>query len=225
MTAAEAMIEPIPVPQPPASEEERDKARRYVQGLIVDSLTHLRAVARFLTGNRERADDLVQDAIVRALAAAHQFQPGSNFKAWIFTILRNEFYNSARKNRLKVQSLDDTVIEVVGTPATQDAQLELDDFRRSFWLLSPEHREVLMLVGASGISYDEASEICGVAVGTIKSRVSRARRELARLMEGGKNLGKRGEGNAIPVEFSGEAPDAGGPRRIAQGGGRRTPQG
>lgn len=169
---------------------------------VVAVMPHLRAFARFLTGNRERADDLVQDAVVRCLQAAHQFQPGTNFKAWMFTILRNLFYNEGRKNRVKLDPLDEMNAGAHAMPPDQQAGLEFDDFRRAFWHLNEEQREVLILVGASGMSYDEAAAICGVAVGTIKSRVSRARAQLARVMEGG-GLGSRTSGNQeMPAEMA-----------------------
>lgn len=153
------------------------------QEALVDVLPHLRAFARSLTRRREQADDLVNDAVVRALAAAEQFQPHTNFKAWMFTILRNLYYNEGRKNRPTVP-FDEVEALTRAIPPSQHAALEFCDFRRAFWQLSDDHREVLILVGASGLSYEEASGVCGCAVGTIKSRVSRARGELLRLMAG-----------------------------------------
>jgi RNA polymerase sigma-70 factor (ECF subfamily) len=153
------------------------------QAALVDVLPHLRAFARSLTRRREQADDLVNDAVVRALSAAEQFQPGTNFKAWMFTILRNLFYNEGRKNR-PVVPLDDAEAMVQSVPATQQGALEFCDFRRAFWQLSDDHREVLILVGASGLSYEEAAAVCDCAVGTIKSRVSRARSELLQILSG-----------------------------------------
>jgi RNA polymerase sigma-70 factor, ECF subfamily len=149
---------------------------------LVDCIPHLRAFARSLTRNRDRADDLVHDAAVRALAAADQFTPGTNFKAWIFTILRNLYYNEGRKDHSRNVPFDETTVTEHAIPATQEAALEFCDFRRAFWQLGEDHREVLMLVGASGLSYEEAAEICGCAIGTIKSRVSRARQELTKLL-------------------------------------------
>jgi len=153
------------------------------QAALVDVLPHLRAFARSLTRRREQADDLVNDAVVRALSAAEQFQPGTNFKAWMFTILRNLFYNEGRKNRSTV-SLDEAESLMPSVLPSQHAALEFCDFRRAFWQLSDDHREVLILVGASGLSYEEAAEVCGCAIGTIKSRVSRARSELLHLLTG-----------------------------------------
>lgn len=153
------------------------------QAALVDVLPHLRAFARSLTRRREQADDLVNDAVVRALSAAAQFQPGTNFKAWMFTILRNLYYNEGRKNRATV-SLDEAEALMPSVAPVQQATLEFCDFRRAFWQLGDDHREVLILVGASGLSYEEAAEVCGCAIGTIKSRVSRARAELMHLLSG-----------------------------------------
>jgi RNA polymerase sigma-70 factor (ECF subfamily) len=149
---------------------------------LVDSIPHLRAFARSLTRNRDRADDLVHDAAVRALAAAEQFTPGTNFKAWIFTILRNLYYNEGRKDHSRNVPFDEAMVTERAIPPTQESALEFCDFRRAFWQLGEDHREVLMLVGASGLSYDEAAKVCNCAVGTIKSRVSRARQELTKLL-------------------------------------------
>jgi RNA polymerase sigma-70 factor, ECF subfamily len=149
---------------------------------LLECMPHLRAFARSLTRNGDRADDLVHDATVRALAAAHQFAMGSNFKAWIFTILRNCHYNEIRKHHWRNVPFDQAPEERQSTGATQEAALEFCDFRRAFSQLGVSHREVLMLVGASGLSYEEVANVCNCAVGTVKSRVSRAREELTRLL-------------------------------------------
>jgi len=151
---------------------------------LVDSMPHLRAFARSLTRNRESADDLAHDAAVRALAAAGQFTPGTNFKAWIFVILRNLHYNNARKGHWRILPLDEVTAAGYAIPATQQVALEFCDFRRAFSQLSDDQREVLMLVGASGLSYEETAKVCNCAIGTIKSRASRAREELTRLLSG-----------------------------------------
>ncbi len=153
--------------------------------ILLDTIPHLRAFARSLTRNRERADDLTHDAVVRALAAIDQFIPGTNFKAWIFTILRNLYYNEGRKRWANFSSLDDMVGFEPSVEASQHAHLEFSDFRRAFWQLGEDQREVLILVGASGLSYEEAAEVCGCRVGTVKSRVSRARNELRQILESG----------------------------------------
>jgi RNA polymerase sigma-70 factor (ECF subfamily) len=171
---------------------------------LVDSIPHLRAFARSLTRNRDRADDLVHDAAVRALAAADQFTPGTNFKAWIFTILRNLYYNEGRKDHSRNVPFDETTVTEHAIPATQEAALEFCDFRRAFWQLGEDHREVLMLVGASGLSYEEAAKICDCAVGTIKSRVSRARQELTRLLS--EDMLEISRAESAPIAQA-EAPD------------------
>jgi RNA polymerase sigma-70 factor, ECF subfamily len=149
---------------------------------LVESIPHLRAFARSLTRNYDRADDLVHDAAVRALAAAEQFTPDTNFRAWIFTILRNLYYNEVRKGDSRNVPFDEATIMRHARPATQEAALEFCDFRRAFWQLSEDHREALILVGASGLGYVEAAAICNCAVGTIKSRVSRGRQRLIQIL-------------------------------------------
>jgi RNA polymerase sigma-70 factor, ECF subfamily len=149
---------------------------------LVDCIPHLRAFARSLTRDRHRADDLVQDTAIRALGAADQFTPGSNFRAWLFTILRNAHYNQARKGLWRHVPFDEVSDARHSTPATQQKTLEFCDFRRAFGRLSDDHREVLMLVGGSGLSYEEAAKVCNCAVGTIKSRAWRARKELTRML-------------------------------------------
>src|ERR1017187_3403746 len=119
-------------------------------------LPNLRAFARSLTGNRDRADDLVQDAVLRALNAASQYTPGTNFRAWIFTILRNLHFNELRRNRGLMRPLEAADLEIHATAPAQLARLEFDDFRRAFSTLPAALREALVLVGADGFRYDEA---------------------------------------------------------------------
>ena len=152
---------------------------------LLACIPHLRAFAWFLARNRERADDLVQDTIVRALGAAHRFQAGTNLKAWMFTILRNLHYSELRKTRMQIQSLDDPLAYEPTVLPSQIASLEFGDFRRAFWQLADDRREALILIGASGLSYEEAAKVCECPKGTIKSRVSRARRELLQILEDG----------------------------------------
>ena len=158
-------------------------ASSVVEQEILACLPHLRAFARSLAGDRDRADDLVQDAVLRALGAADQFTPGTNFKAWIFTILRNLYFNEFRRNPAMFRPLEAADMETHATSPAQQAGLEFDDFRRAFRKLPPEQREALVLVGADGFKYEEAAAICGCAVGTIKSRVSRARRDLQAMLD------------------------------------------
>ena len=152
---------------------------------LLACIPHLRAFAWFLARNRERADDLVQDTIVRALGAAQQFRAGTNLKGWMFTILRNLHYDEVHKNRIQMQSLDDPLAHEPTVLPSQVASLEFGDFRRAFWQLADDQREALILVGASGLSYEEAAKACECPKGTIKSRVSRARRELLQILEDG----------------------------------------
>jgi RNA polymerase sigma-70 factor, ECF subfamily len=150
---------------------------------ILQCLPHLRAFARSLTGDRDQADDLVQDAVLRAIKAASQFTPGTNFKGWIFTILRNLYFNEfRRKRRGSMRPLEAGDREIHATAPAQQARLEFDDFRRAFKLLPAEQREALVLVGADGNPYEDAAAISGCPIGTIKSRVARGRRELQRLL-------------------------------------------
>lgn len=151
---------------------------------LIANIPHLRAFARFVTQNSDQANDLVQDTIVRALRAQHQYQPGTNFKAWTFTILRNLHVNNLRRQRMRMESIEDGALDVFAVAPDQYARLEFQELRRALVKLSPEQREVLILVGASGFRYEEAAAICKCAVGTIKSRLSRARNELYQLLLG-----------------------------------------
>jgi len=154
-----------------------------VSAAVVEHLPHLRAFARSLSSSKDQADDLVSEAVARALASAHQFRPGTNFKAWIFTILRNAFYTEGRKRWNRVVTLDDNIYHQPSVGPTQEDSLSFCDFRRAFIQLSPRQREVLMLVGNSDLSYEEVAAQCHCPVGTVKSRVSRARLDLKRLLE------------------------------------------
>jgi len=121
----------------------------------------------------------VQETILKAWSNMDKFDPATNLDAWLFTILRNTFYSSLRKTRREVQDTDGVHAATLSVKPAHDGRLALKDFQRAFDLLSPEHREVLILVGASGFSCEEASKMMGVAVGTVKSRASRARKRLA----------------------------------------------
>lgn len=149
---------------------------------LVELLPSLRAFAMSLTRNRSSADDLVQDTIVKAWSNSDKFMPGTNLQAWLFTILRNTYYSSLRKGRREVADPDGIHAQGLFVKPDHDGRLAYGDFQRAFDLLSPEHREVLTLVGASGFSCEEAAVTMGVAVGTVKSRASRARKRLSELM-------------------------------------------
>jgi RNA polymerase sigma-70 factor (ECF subfamily) len=150
------------------------------QMLVV--LPDLRAFARFLVRDRVAADDLVQDTVVRALAALPQFQAGTNLKAWLFTILRNLFFEQARRRRREAAALSAHMPTEEVARADQDDASHVRDLDRMLWALPPLLREALVLVGAQELSYDEAALICCVPVGTMKARVSRARVQLAQIL-------------------------------------------
>jgi len=146
---------------------------------------HLRAFARGLCGDRDRADDLAQEAMLRAWAARDRYAAGTNFKAWTFTILRNHFYSEGRRARFH-GDYDETVAErILRTPATQEKAIELADVLRALEAIPDTYREALILVAAGNLSYDEVAEICGIALGTVKSRVCRARAMLCNVLDSG----------------------------------------
>lgn len=149
---------------------------------LVGHLPSLRAFAMSLTRNRSAADDLVQDTVVKAWTNIDKFAAGTNLQAWLFTILRNTYYSSLRKRRREVADPEGIHAQGLYVRPDHDGRLAYGDFQRAFDQLSPEHREVLTLVGASGFSCEEAAEMMGVAVGTVKSRTNRARKRLSGLM-------------------------------------------
>ncbi|THD72793.1 RNA polymerase sigma factor [Thalassobius vesicularis] len=152
---------------------------------IVEHLPALRAFAVSLTRNGSQADDLVQDTIVKAWKNFDKFQQGTNLRAWLFTILRNTFYSAKRKSRREVADTDGLLASTLAEKPHHDGRLAMVDFEKAFATLPAEQREALILVGASGFSYEEAAETCNVAVGTIKSRVNRGRARLAELLDVG----------------------------------------
>jgi RNA polymerase sigma-70 factor (ECF subfamily) len=149
-----------------------------VRKAVLGAVPSLRAFAISLCGNVDRADDLVQETLMRALANIDSFQPGTNMSAWLFTILRNHFRSEYRKRRREVEDSDGRYAESLKTQPEQHGQVEFREFREALAQLPADQREALILVGASGFSYEEAAHICG----TIKSRVNRARTRLAELM-------------------------------------------
>jgi RNA polymerase sigma-70 factor (ECF subfamily) len=150
---------------------------------IVDHLPSLRAFAMSLTRNSATADDIVQDTIVKAWSNIDKFEPGTNMRAWLFTILRNTYYSLHRKRAREVADVDGEYAAQMSEKPEHDGRLSMNDFREAFAQLPDDQREVLILVGASGFSYEEAAEMCGCAVGTIKSRANRGRKRLAELMQ------------------------------------------
>jgi len=150
---------------------------------LVEHLPAMRAFAISLTRNGSTADDMVQDTLVKAWTNIDKFKSGTNMRAWLFTILRNTYYSSRRKAKREVADVDGVHTEALAEKPAHDGRLQMTDFRSAFAKLSDEQREALLLIGASGFSYEEAAVMCGVAVGTIKSRTNRARQRLAELMQ------------------------------------------
>lgn len=149
---------------------------------LLQSIPSMRAFAISLTGNVDQADDLVQEAMVRGLTYINQFQPGTNIQAWLFTILRNQFHTFYRKRRREVEDPDGGTAARLAVPPEQDGHVDLEDLKAALAQLPIDQREALLLVGPQGFSYEEAAAICGARIGTIKSRVNRARTRLAELL-------------------------------------------
>ncbi len=164
-----------PGTRPPPVDEFRDN--------LIAVLPHLRAFARGLCGRPDLADDLVQEAAARAWAHRDRFTPGTNMRAWTFTILRNHYLSELRRDRRQVAYDPDLAERQLVTGPNQEGPIHLADMQTALRRLSPERREAVLLVGAGGFSYEEAAAISGCATGTMKSRVSRARAELARLLD------------------------------------------
>ena len=152
---------------------------------LAQVIPHLRAFGRSLSGNRDLADDLVQETLLKAWAARQRFQAGTNMRAWTFIILRNLFLSQMRRARFKGEWDEITANKLLAAPASQDRHVELGDMQRALLHLPQPQREALILVGAGGFAYEEAADICGCAVGTVKSRVSRARRALQAVLADG----------------------------------------
>jgi RNA polymerase sigma-70 factor (ECF subfamily) len=168
-----------PVELVPLSDDEfKDELARVIP--------HLRAFGRSLSGNRDLADDLVQETLMKAWAARKRFQAGTNMRAWTFIILRNLFLSQMRRARFRGEWDEQSAAKLLAAPASQDRHIELADMQRALLHLPQPQREALILVGAGGFAYEEAAEICGCAVGTIKSRVGRARAALTEMLASGK---------------------------------------
>ena len=176
---AAASAEPVPLSDPEFKDE------------LAAVIPHLRAFGRSLSGSRDLADDLVQETLLKAWAARKRFQAGTNMRAWTFIILRNLFLSQMRRARFKGEWDDITASKMLAAPASQDRHVELTDMQRALLHLPQPQREALILVGAGGFAYEEAAEICGCAVGTIKSRVARGRVALEHLLAEGKLPSRR----------------------------------
>lgn len=177
MTDAAPHVRPD-TPRSPA-DDDRFKAE------LVKLIPQLRAFARSLCGNPTAADDLAQDAMIKAWSARNSFEMGTNMKAWAFMILRNQFYSDKRRGWRQTELDQETAERTLLAIDDPTAPLALDEVRLGLAMLPSEQREALILVGAGGFAYEEAAEICGCAVGTVKSRVSRARRALQAMLEAG----------------------------------------
>jgi len=148
-------------------------------------IPHLRAFARNLCGKPDMADDLAQDALLKAWAARKRYRAGTNMRAWVFVILRNQFLSQMRRSRFTGEWDESVAERTLSTPAHQDHQMQLTDLQRALMRLPAAQREALVLVGAGGFSYEEAAGICDCAVGTVKSRVARARAALDEMIDSG----------------------------------------
>jgi RNA polymerase sigma-70 factor (ECF subfamily) len=158
------------------------KADTPARDAMLATVPRLRAFAVSLCGNVDRADDLVQETLLRAWANLKSFETGTNMSAWLFTILRNLFHSEHRKRRREVEDADGVYAERLTSLPDQISHLQFDEFRAALITLPDDQREALVLVGAAGFSYEEAAQICNCATGTIKSRVFRARARLAEIM-------------------------------------------
>lgn len=152
---------------------------------LASVIPQLRAFARSLCGNRDMADDLVQETMLKAWAARRRFEAGTSMQAWTHTILRNLFRSQMRRSRFTGEWDEAKAEEILSAPADQEQHMQLSDLQRALLELPPAQREALILVGAGGFAYEEAAEICGCAIGTVKSRVARARAAVERMLAGG----------------------------------------
>lgn len=174
---------------PAAKPDEMSPAASDAFGVeLTEMVPKLRAFAISLCRNRTLADDLVQETLIKAWSARERFEPGTNLSAWLHTILRNHFYTLIRNNRRSVEDPDGKMAATLSTKPAQDGRIEYRDLGRSLQKLPDEQREALILAGAGGFSYEQVAEITGCAVGTVKSRIHRARATLAVLMDRGVSL-------------------------------------
>lgn len=175
------MTSPQTVARPAVSSPADDKDFR--DGLV-EAIPYVRAFARTLCGQKAPADDLAQETLTKAWAARASFQPGTNLKAWLFMIARNQFYSEKRRSWRSVAWDEDLADARLIAPSGQLQHVELGDLKRALTKITPEQREALILVGAGGLSYEEASVVCNCAIGTVKSRVARARQAIERMLSG-----------------------------------------
>ncbi len=161
---------------------QRRAADSQITADLLAVIPNLRAFAVSLCGSLDHADDLVQETLVKAWASLDSFAEGTNLRAWLFTILRNIYYSEYRKRRREVADPDGNFAANLATAPAQSGHMDLLDFRAALQQLPSDQREALILIGASGLSYEEAAGICGCAIGTMKSRVNRARNRLTEML-------------------------------------------
>ena len=184
------------MPHLPATSSEQLKAE------LIARIPRLRAFAISLCGNADRADDLVQDTLVKAWGHLGSFVEGSNLGAWLFTILRNTYFSQYRKRRYEVSDSDGLLVGSLAVTAGQTSHMDLLDLRAALAQLPDDQREAIILIGAAGHSYQDAAMIAGCAVGTIKSRVNRARRRLVEILSVPCGGGPRPAARLTASEFS-----------------------
>lgn len=187
-------------------EEARPLSDREFKRALTEVAPHLRAFARALCGCRDRADDLAQETLLRAWAARERYRAGTNFKAWTFTILRNHFYSEARRSRFHGEYDEGMAERVLRAPASQESAVELADVLRALAVVPETYREALILVAIGSLSYEEIADICGIALGTVKSRICRARAMLSHVLSSGQLPDFRHNfvltGNAVDAFFA-----------------------
>lgn len=162
----------------PRASRETSKFRE----MLIAEIPNLRGFAASLSGSMQQADDLVQDTLLKAWGSSASFQAGTNMRAWLFTILRNTYFSLYRKRGREVQDTDGVFSSKVAVAGEQDGVIDLADLRTALAKLPEEQREAVVMIGATGLSYEEAAEVMGVAIGTVKSRVNRGRAKLAELL-------------------------------------------
>ena len=161
--------------------------------LLIAALPHLRAYARSLTGSADQADDLVQDTALRLLGAQEQYRHGTNFRAWAIAALRNRFIDIRRRARFHGGSIEDIDTSLFAQLPSQDTVVYFEQTAREFWRLSPAHREIITMIGINGMSYEQVAKVLGCPIGTVRSRLARARAELQSAIDG-RNLRDSNEG-------------------------------
>ena len=154
------------------------------RGLLIAALPHMRAYARSLTGSADQADDLVQDTAIRLMTAQEQYRQGTNFRAWAIAALRNRFIDLRRRARFHGGSIEDIDTSLFAQPPSQDTIVYFEQTAREFWRLSPAHREIITMIGINGMSYEQVAKVLGCPIGTVRSRLARARAELQSAIDG-----------------------------------------